>query len=284
MQGYYRFLVIVFALILIVWGLFFFVVGETHFRTGISFLTIGGFLLVLGVFNGGRRLFADDDDNEGVELLHDVTWRSPWEFALQNYAFLRVLSSKSAHHHRNDHRRKRVEEKRRRVESAKAQVAETDAPSLSSAEEASGAPAEVTEAPVTDTRRNRLSRARVKDIEAQAAEIAPATIVNSAWVWTPVCYVLVILIAMSMITQSGLDVFAERSRMPMLVSLVVLIYPAWRIGSLFSRFLRKRGIGSEAVLTVPVIGTKPEPKAGSIEARMAEREARVAKAREEGKL
>ena len=117
-------------------------------------------------------------------------------------------------------------------------------------------------------RRERLARAKgdASLVEPEDAALGAATIVNSAWVWTPVCYILVILIAMSMITQSGLDVFAERSRMPMLVSLVVLIYPAWRIGSLFSRFLRKRGIGSEAVLTVPVIGTKPEPKAGSIEA------------------
>lgn len=135
-------------------------------------------------------------------------------------------------------------------------------------------------------RRERLARAKgdASLVEPEDAALAPATIVNSAWVWTPICYILVIVTAMSMITQSGLDVFAERSRTPMLISLVVLVYPAWRIGSLFSRFLRKRGIGSEAVLTVPVIGTKPEPKAGSIEARMAEREARVAKARKEGKL
>ena len=135
-------------------------------------------------------------------------------------------------------------------------------------------------------RRERLARAKGDAllVEPEGAVLGAATIVNSAWVWTPICYILVIVTAMSMITQSGLDVFAERSRTPMLISLVVLIYPAWRIGSLFSRFLRKRGIGSEAVLTVPVIGTKPEPKAGSIEARMAEREARVAKARKEGKL
>jgi len=70
----------------------------------------------------------------------------------------------------------------------------------------------------------------------------------------------------------------------MLISLVVLVYPAWRIGSLFSKFLRTRGIGANAVITVPGIGEKPVPKAGTLEAKMAAREARVAKARKEGKL
>lgn len=135
-------------------------------------------------------------------------------------------------------------------------------------------------------RRERLARAKadVSLVEPEEVAMADATIVNSAWVWTFVCYILVILIAMSMITQSGLDVFSERSRTPMLISLAVLVYPAWRLGSLFSKFLRKRGIGAGAVVAVPGIGEKPEPKAGSIEARMAAREARVAKAREEGKL
>ena len=138
------------------------------------------------------------------------------------------------------------------------------------------------------SRRERMARARgetsIREAEEAALVLAPATIVNSAWVWTAGCYILVIVTAMFMITQSGLDVFSERSRTPMLISLAVLIYPAWRIGSLFSKFLRKRGIGAGAVVTMPGIGEKPEPKAGSIEARMAAREARVAKAREEGKL
>ena len=82
-------------------------------------------------------------------------------------------------------------------------------------------------------RRERLARAKgdVSLMEPDEVVMAPATIVNSAWVWTVICYILVIVTAMFMITQSGLDVFAERSRTPMLISLVVLIYPAWRIGS-----------------------------------------------------
>ena len=135
-------------------------------------------------------------------------------------------------------------------------------------------------------RRERWARAKgdVSLMEPDEVVMAPATIVNSAWVWTVICYILVIVTAMFMITQSGLDVFAERSRTPMLISLVVLIYPAWRIGSLFSRFLRKRGIGGEAVISVPGIGEKPVPKAGTLEAKMAARKARVEKARKEGKL
>ena len=277
MPGIYRFVIIIFGLILIVWGLFFSVIERGNSTSALWCFAIGALLLVVGALNGGRRLFDDPDASDGedaVELAKDVAYRSSWTYALQNFGFLRALSGSSAQKSRLEHRRQRVEEKRRRLESAKAVREQTEP--AASAEQLAEA-----EAPVAQSDSVRSERLDA----ASKPEMAPSTIVNSAWVWTVICYILVIATAMSMITQTGLDVFAERSRTPMLISLVVLVYPAWRIGSLFSRFLRKRGIGASAVVPVPGLGGgKPEPKAGSVEARMAARKARVAKAREEGKL
>lgn len=288
MPSVFRLIWFVVALLLLGLGIFYL----TTDGSGVVFIVFGGVLLVMTAINSGRRLFGDPETTSGeesMEIVHDLTWRNMWQFALQNYSFLRVLSSKSPQQVRMDDRRRRVEEKKLKIQRAKALSESGDTPKLTATVEAPTAPPrQETDGPVSGRRERRMrskgGAAAAEAEEAAAIALAPTTIVNSPWVWTAICYVLVIMIAMSMITQSGLDVFAERSRTPMLISLFVLVYPAWRIGSLFSRFLRKRGIGANAVLTVPVIGTKPEPKPGSIEARMAAREARVAKAREEGKL
>lgn len=107
------------------------------------------------------------------------------------------------------------------------------------------------------------------------------TLINSAWTWTTVIYVLILAAVLLTISQQNLNIF-ERGWLGIVI-LVSLLYPAWRIGSLLSRFLKRRGIGTD--FDMPGIGKgAEEADPNSVKARMAARRARVEKAREEGKL
>jgi len=97
-------------------------------------------------------------------------------------------------------------------------------------------------------------------------------------------------IAVLSIAQQGSDLLDTQSNTARIAIAVGLVYPAWRIGSLISKFMKKRGIGAGFSVSGAVGGSlgseKPAKaaKPGSVEARMAERKSRLEKARQEGKI
>lgn len=120
---------------------------------------------------------------------------------------------------------------------------------------------------------------------------APTTILNSAWTWTIIVYVAIMAAAVLSLADNNLAILSEQSNTARTAIAVGLIYPAWRVGSLISKFMKKRGIGAGFSISGAVGGSsgafsKPDKvaKPGSVEARMAERKARVEKARQDGKL
>jgi len=118
------------------------------------------------------------------------------------------------------------------------------------------------------------------------------TLLNSAWTWTLIVYVVILAAVAASVAQNGLAFIDQQSNTARIAIAVGLIYPAWRIGSLISKFMKKRGIGAGFSLlgsgpaAMPSKGPKPRKaaKPGSVEARMEERRARVEKARQDGKL
>lgn len=155
---------------------------------------------------------------------------------------------------------KRMAERRARVEAARAKT-DPDAGRVSD---------EVKQEPEEDT----------DDYWSLPKTGAPTTVFNSAWTWTLIIYVVIMTTAAVSLAQSNLTGALERvgSTAPIAIA-VALIYPAWRIGALISKFLKTRGIDMEIK---PKSGKTPKP--GSVEARMAERRARLEKARQEGKI
>ena len=120
---------------------------------------------------------------------------------------------------------------------------------------------------------------------------APTTLLNSAWTWTLIIYVAIMGATVTSIASNGLPLAAAANSNIVIIAIAVaLIYPAWRIGYLISRSLKRRGIGTSGSITGRVSDSlKGVPKAdkarpGSVEARMAERRDRLEKAREEGKI
>ncbi|MEL7453391.1 MAG: hypothetical protein AAGJ50_08490 [Pseudomonadota bacterium] len=108
------------------------------------------------------------------------------------------------------------------------------------------------------------------------------TILTSAWTWTALLYLIILVIAAYGAVQNGVDITASHLRYRVLGGLLVLIYPAYRIGSVISRFLRRQGV---TVTLLPGRRASKRPaKPNSVDARMAERRARVEKAKAEGKL
>lgn len=246
------------SVLLIAWGALEIVQGNTGGST-FAAIIVGVVLMIAGVANKGRRLFADEADDmggESVEIMKDLAGRGSLKF----YSFANVLFKKSSVQHNMDARRERVAMLRRKQERDETRDAiietDDDVPAFTSAK-----------------------------VTSEDSRATPVTVLNSAWTWTFVSYVLVIAIAIPMMLGMGLNVFSGEIRGAMSISAVVLIYPAWRIGSLLARFLKARGFG--AGFSMPAVATPKASKTGkpgSVEARMAERRARVAKAREEGKL
>jgi len=119
---------------------------------------------------------------------------------------------------------------------------------------------------------------------------APTTLLNSAWTWTLITYVAIMAIAVLSIAQQGSGLLDSQSNTARIAIAVGLLYPAWRIGSLISKFMKSRGIGAGFSVTGAArssLGGENSAKAvkpGSAEARMAERKARLEKARREGKI
>ncbi|MEM9669481.1 MAG: hypothetical protein AAF950_11205 [Pseudomonadota bacterium] len=107
------------------------------------------------------------------------------------------------------------------------------------------------------------------------------TVSNSAWTWTAVSYVVIAGIAWFTATQNGFQLQGGWGGPAILAA---LLYPAYRIGSMMSRFLKQRApLAADKPLNDPKTKGK-QPATGSLEDRMAKRRARVAKAKEEGKL
>ena len=162
----------------------------------------------------------------------------------------------------------RMKARRERVEVAKAKVSETLPPDQSEDKE---------EAPITDYWK--LPKTG-----------AATTILNSAWTWTLITYVAIMAIAVLSIAQQGSNLLDSQSNTARIAIAVGLVYPAWRIGSLISKFMKKRGIGAGFSVTGAVRSSgggetsAKVTKPGSVEARMAERKARLEKARKEGKI
>lgn len=157
-------------------------------------------------------------------------------------------------------------------------------------------------------RRERVERAEAEadgsSAEAEPTEAEPltdywklpktgarTTILNSAWTWTLITYVAIMAAALLSIAQNNLTIIDQQSNTARIAIAVALLYPAWRIGSIISRFMKKRGIGSgfsvtdAAKSTLNVYNSSEKRVApGTVEARMAERRARLEKARKEGKI
>lgn len=108
------------------------------------------------------------------------------------------------------------------------------------------------------------------------------TFLNSAWTWTGLIYLFILLAVVFAALQQGLALF--NGGWMGLVIVVAMLYPAWRIGSLISRFMKKRGIGAsfDTLFSKPALSDKDTQD--SVKARMAERKARVEQARKDGKL
>lgn len=120
---------------------------------------------------------------------------------------------------------------------------------------------------------------------------ARTTLLNSAWTWTLIIYVSIMVIAVLSVVQSGLGGLERQSDTVRLAIAAALIYPAWRIGLLISRFMKRRGIGAGVSVSKSISaslgGTRRSdktPRPGSVEARMEARRARLEKARREGKI
>ncbi|MEO0881543.1 MAG: hypothetical protein AAFY34_02310 [Pseudomonadota bacterium] len=108
------------------------------------------------------------------------------------------------------------------------------------------------------------------------------TVLNSAWTWTAIIYLFIVVVAWSTAMQGGVQLLGGWKGPAILVA---LIYPAFRVGLLISRYLKQRSPDRSSDTVSVLTGRKnKEPQPGSIEARMAERRARVARAKEEGKL
>ena len=157
-------------------------------------------------------------------------------------------------------------------------------------------------------RRERVEAAKAKSVETldegarQKAEPiddywklpktgARTTLLNSAWTWTLISYVTIMAVVVLSIAQNELQILDQQSDFARMAIAIGLIYPAWRIGSMISRFLKKRGMGAgfsfsdaaKSTLNVPSSREKAA-KPGSVEARMAARRARVEQARKDGKI
>lgn len=118
------------------------------------------------------------------------------------------------------------------------------------------------------------------------------TLLNSAWTWTLVIYVAIIAAVVFSASQNGIEFLDKQSNTARIAIAVGLIYPAWRVGSLISKFMKKQGIGADFSVTGAIASSSgsAQPKAskaakpGSVEARMEARRARLEKARKEGKI
>ena len=113
---------------------------------------------------------------------------------------------------------------------------------------------------------------------------AHTTLINSAWTWTGLVYAIILLVVLATISQQDLNLF-DRGWIGTVI-LISLLYPAWRIGSLVSRFLKRRGIGTEFNLpgAGQGVGAGGETDSDDVKARMEARKARVEQARKDGKL
>lgn len=111
---------------------------------------------------------------------------------------------------------------------------------------------------------------------------ARTTLINSAWTWSALVYAIILLVVLATISQQDLNLF-DRGWIGTVI-LISLLYPAWRIGSLVSRFLKRRGIGTAFNLPGTSAAEGEESDPASVKARMEARRARVEKARQDGKL
>ena len=223
-------------------------------------LVSGVVLLILQLLNGGRRLFSDPDDDdvrESGEITKEL-FGSGW---LRFFAIFDVFTDKSAVQQSMQVREDRVRRRRAKLDRRSLTPSETDKVSFSG-----GASEDRTDS--SDYWKLPKSGRRV-------------TLLNSAWTWTGLTYLFVLLIAFVTASQNG---FAYQGGWIGPAILVALLYPAYRIGTMISRYLKQNApVVSEADREAAA-KNKKAPRPGSVEARMAARRARVARARDEGKL
>jgi len=166
----------------------------------------------------------------------------------------------------------RMKARRERVEAAEAKASGND------------------EAPLPDEDETK-EEAHITDYWKLPKTAGRTTILNSAWTWTLMTYVAIMAIAVLSISQNGGGLLDSQSNTARIAIAAGLIYPAWRIGSLISKFLKKREFGADisigGAVSSSVTGKAKSTKAakpGSVEARMEERRARLEKARAQGKI
>ncbi|MEL6324457.1 MAG: hypothetical protein AAFQ84_09550, partial [Pseudomonadota bacterium] len=109
------------------------------------------------------------------------------------------------------------------------------------------------------------------------------TIFTSAWTWSILLYAALLVISAYAVLQGGYNIFAPERALTAAGGAVLLMYPAFRFGTIVSRILKARFPGdvSPSVETnIAAAASKPT----DIKAKMAARKARVEKAKSEGKL
>ncbi len=110
-----------------------------------------------------------------------------------------------------------------------------------------------------------------------------ATVLNSGWTWTLVFYAILLGVASVTVLQSGYDVFTPDRALTAIGGAILLLYPAFRIGTIVSRLLKSRFPGPVSP-TGEADPARVSSDGRDLKARMEERRARVEKARKDGKL
>lgn len=219
-------------------------------------MTLGFVLLIMALLNEGRRLFSDSEietGKESVEIMKDLAGR-PW---LRFYAIFDALNDRSAHQVRNDSREARL-----RSAGMRGARSEISSPSQIESSKDSAKPVDYWTLPKTGPR---------------------ATVFNSGWTWTLVFYAILLGAASVTVLQAGYNVFTPDRALTAIGGAILLLYPAFRIGTIVSRLLKSRFPGP-VTPTGEADPARVSPDGKDLKARMAERRARVEQARKDGKL
>ncbi|MEL7481794.1 MAG: hypothetical protein AAGJ29_09545 [Pseudomonadota bacterium] len=109
------------------------------------------------------------------------------------------------------------------------------------------------------------------------------TIFTSAWTWSILLYAALLVISAYAVLQGGYNIFAPERALTAAGGALLLMYPAFRFGTIVSRILKARFPGDVSPsdeTNIAATASKPT----DIKAKMAARKARVEKAKSEGKL
>lgn len=113
-----RIIILLLGLILVLYGAMDILSGQPVGRAKLSALVVGSFLLIISIFNGGRRFFADQNDSleaDSVELFHDLTWRNVWTYMTMHFSIFRAFSRSGSKNPSMQARQERVDAAKRKA-------------------------------------------------------------------------------------------------------------------------------------------------------------------------